>query len=66
MSPQQLSSVFNRFTQHVGAVARREGVGLGLALVQSVIVRHHGQIQGISQPGVGTRFTLILPLDEAG
>ena len=66
MSPEQLSSVFNRFTQHVGAVARREGVGLGLALVQSVIVRHHGQIQGISQPGVGTRFTLILPLDEAG
>ncbi len=64
MTPHQLSTVFSRFTQHVGAVAKRDGVGLGLALVHSVVVRHHGRIQGVSQPGTGTRFTLILPLDE--
>ena len=39
------------------------GVGLGLAISQSIIERHHGRIQVASESGRGTTFTITLPLD---
>lgn len=37
------------------------GTGLGLAVVESVVVAHHGQVTCHSVVKEGTRFTLILP-----
>ncbi|MFZ5565101.1 MAG: PAS domain S-box protein [Thermodesulfobacteriota bacterium] len=37
------------------------GSGLGLATVQGIVTRHHGQIELDSQPGRGTTFILRLP-----
>jgi PAS domain S-box-containing protein len=40
------------------------GTGLGLMVVQRIIQEHGGQIDVVSKPGVGTVFTVLLPLAE--
>ncbi len=42
-----------------------DGVGLGLALVRTVVTRHHGTIRCESRLGTGTTFTIALPLADA-
>ncbi len=39
------------------------GAGLGLAISDQIIRQHKGSITAESEPGHGTRFTIILPLD---
>jgi two-component system, NtrC family, sensor kinase len=43
---------------------KERGTGLGLALVQQILVDHGGQIEVASPPGAGTTFTLTLPMGE--
>jgi signal transduction histidine kinase len=43
-------------------LARRyEGTGLGLAIVKNLIERHDGSLEIESEPGVGSRISLIFP-----
>jgi PAS domain S-box-containing protein len=42
-----------------------EGTGLGLYVVQEVAAAHHGRVTVSSEMGVGTSFTLILPVWHA-
>jgi len=42
-----------------------EGTGLGLYVVQEVAAAHHGRVTVSSEMGVGTSFTLILPVWNA-
>lgn len=42
---------------------KEKGTGLGLALVQKIIVYHGGKIEVNSQPGVGTTFHVFLPIN---
>ncbi len=39
------------------------GTGLGLAIVKHILNRHRGRLQIESQEGVGSTFTVILPVD---
>jgi two-component system sensor histidine kinase AtoS len=39
-----------------------EGTGLGLYLAREIIAAHQGEITVTSAPGVGTTFTVLLPL----
>jgi PAS domain S-box-containing protein len=39
-----------------------KGAGLGLAIVHSIINKHEGKITVESMPGIGTTFTLYLPV----
>jgi PAS domain S-box-containing protein len=41
---------------------RARGTGLGLALVQKIIVTHNGRVTVQPEPGGGTRFIVSLPL----
>ncbi|MBL7956891.1 MAG: GHKL domain-containing protein [Flavobacteriales bacterium] len=42
-----------------------EGTGLGLAIVYGIITEHDGRIQVESEPGIGSTFTITLPLQRA-
>ncbi|HVK71236.1 MAG TPA: ATP-binding protein [Polyangium sp.] len=57
-----LPHVFERFYRVPNARARsHEGVGIGLALVKSIVELHAGSIQVRSTPGEGTIFTVEIP-----
>ncbi len=58
-----LPHVFERFYR--GQNSDASGTGLGLAIVQSVLQAHGGAAQVASTLGVGSRFTLELPLPTA-
>ena len=55
-----LSRVFDPFF-----TKRDGGVGLGLAVVQQIVIAHGGQIQAGSSPQGGALFTMTLPIKES-
>ena len=59
-----LQSVFNLFEQEDGDTARKyQGAGLGLAIAQQLAQLMGGEILLESEPGKGSTFTLMLPVD---
>jgi len=40
------------------------GTGLGLSVSYGLVQEHKGQIGVLSRPGLGTKFTIILPVDR--
>ena len=58
IEPDQLSRIFEPFftTKEPG-----KGTGLGLAIVSRIIDGCGGRIEAASTPGIGTRFTILLP-----
>lgn len=61
IAPEYLERVFERFTR-IKDTSGSRGAGLGLRFVKVVADRHGGTIRVDSQPGEGSRFTLLLPL----
>jgi signal transduction histidine kinase len=58
IAPEVLPHIFERF---VTGQRRQGGLGLGLYLAKRIAMLHNGDLSVESKPGVGTRFTLLLP-----
>ena len=59
---EELPRVFERFYRTDKARGQGKGYGLGLALAKEIVEAHGGRLEAQSQPGRGSRFTVILPL----
>ena len=61
-----LPKLFNRFSRVGGAEATAiPGTGLGLYLCREAARLHHGDIRVMSEPGKGSSFILVLPMDAS-
>ncbi len=58
INPEEQKMIFNRFYKQDEFA---QGVGLGLSICQSIVDRLNGCIELWSEPGKGSRFTIILP-----
>jgi two-component system sensor histidine kinase BaeS len=64
ISPEEQPHVFDRLWRGAHA-SDAAGSGIGLAVAAELAEAHHGTIKVASEPGHGSRFTLILPLAPA-
>jgi two-component system, NtrC family, sensor histidine kinase HydH len=60
IDPKQRDSIFNPFF-----TSKPTGVGLGLAIVAKIVDEHGGKIAVESEPGKGSIFCVILPMERA-
>lgn len=62
IAPEHLSYIFDPYWQssHKGA-----GTGLGLAIVKRIVSAHGGSVSVRSKPGIGSEFTVTLPVNAA-
>ena len=62
MSPEFQEHAFEPFVQeNSSARTSYTGTGLGLAIVKKLVEQMEGTIHFVSEPGKGTRFTLVIP-----
>ncbi len=63
IAPKDLPHIFDRFYRIQSHRSRSTGgTGLGLAIARAIIQTHHGNIQAHSQPTLGSKFIVHLPL----
>jgi two-component system sensor histidine kinase SenX3 len=66
IAPEDQERIFERFYRVDPSRSRETGgTGLGLAIVKHVASNHRGEIKLFSQLGLGSTFTLRLPLADA-
>jgi len=67
IAPAETERIFERFYRVDPARSRETGgTGLGLSIVKHIALRHDGKVEVWSTPGVGSTFTLKLPVTMHG
>lgn len=59
---EELPHIFERFYRGPSTAATASGSGLGLPIVQSILLAHGGNVEVRSERGVGTEVVLSVPL----
>lgn len=63
LSKAEQRAIFEPFYQVDQKLTRaREGCGLGLSIVRRIVEAHRGRVEVRSQPGIGSVFSVILPI----
>lgn len=63
IAKEHINHIFDRFYKVDQARTRgKHGTGLGLFIVKAIIEKHHGEIKVESEQGIGTIFTISIPL----
>ena len=60
IQPSDMEHIFRPFFTTKAEV---KGTGLGLSVSYGIVKKHHGDIRFESQPGEGTTFTVLLPIN---
>lgn len=64
ISKEHQTNIFDRFKQVVDANEHiQNSSGLGLTITRDIVKLHGGSINLESEPGKGSKFTIILPLE---
>ncbi len=61
-----LSSIFDRAPTSSGGTEGTPRHGLGLTIAREIVLQHGGELLAASEPGKGSTFTMVLPLDGGG
>lgn len=61
MDEETKNHIFDRFYQGDSSHTA-EGNGIGLTVVEKIVHLHKGQISVVSEAGIGTTFTVNLPI----
>jgi signal transduction histidine kinase len=61
--PDEQGRIFDKFVRGTNATsAGIKGTGLGLAMVQRIVNAHGGDVRVTSETGLGSTFTIVLPV----
>ncbi|MGK5089081.1 PAS domain-containing sensor histidine kinase [Bdellovibrionota bacterium FG-2] len=63
MTKEQITKLFKRF-ERSETVRHISGLGLGLFIAHGIVSAHGGRIEVESTPGLGSKFTVILPIQK--
>jgi signal transduction histidine kinase len=62
MDHKEVKKIFQKFYRTRRAEQSGEaGTGIGLSIVEQIVIQHSGTIEVMSHPGEGSRFTMVLP-----
>jgi len=65
ISSDEKEAIFDKFVRgDTSRQTHKGGTGIGLSMVKQIIEAHSGEIQLQSEPGVGSTFTILLPMED--
>ena len=64
ISQSKINKIFEPFYRQENELIKTEGTGLGLSIVKNIMDAHNGTIEVVSEPGKGSTFTLLFPMED--